>query len=85
MNLNERSQHHTSQPSRPHSRQAQVEDVVNALRGYGILTLTRARLAEVCGVAHCSDPAFGRALHASDSAGTVRRLSQDVYGIADAR
>jgi hypothetical protein len=85
MNLNERSRHHTSQPSRPHSRQAQVEDVVNALRRYGLLTLTGGRLAEVCGVAHWSDPACGRALHAADSAGTVRRLSQDLYEIADAR
>jgi hypothetical protein len=62
----------------PHSRQeAEVEDIVRALRGYGVLT--RARLVEVCGGAHWSDAGFRQALARALSSGRVRRLGDDLY------
>jgi hypothetical protein len=66
----------------PHSRQeAEVEDIVHALRGYGVLT--RARLREVCGAAHWSDSGFKRALTDAVSTGRVRQLGDDLYEIAE--
>ena len=62
----------------PHSRQeAEVEDIVHALRGYRVLT--RARLAEICGAAHWSDPGFRQALARAVSTGRVRQLGDDLY------
>jgi hypothetical protein len=45
----------------PHTRQeAETEDIVHALRRYGVLT--RARLLDICGAAHWSDSGAERAL-----------------------
>jgi hypothetical protein len=66
----------------PHSRQeAEVEVIVRALRGYGVLT--RARLVDVCGAVHWSDAGFKRALAHAVSSGTIRQLGDDLYEIAD--
>jgi hypothetical protein len=66
----------------PHSRgEAEVEDVVRALRGYG--PLTHERLAEVCGAAHWSDHGFRRALNRAVSTGRVRRLGEDFYELTE--
>jgi len=66
----------------PHSRQeAEVEAVVSALRGYGVLT--RARLAEICGAAHWSDSGFRAALAKAVSSGRIRRLGDDLYEIGE--
>jgi hypothetical protein len=67
---------------RPHSRgEAEVEDVVRALRGYG--ALTHERLVEVCGAAHWSDHGFRRALNRAISTGRVRRLGDDLYELTE--
>jgi 3-phenylpropionate/trans-cinnamate dioxygenase ferredoxin reductase component len=66
----------------PHSRaEAEVEDVVSALREYGVLT--HARLVEVCGARHWSDHGFRRALDDAVSTGRVRRLGDDLYEAAE--
>src|SRR4051795_12268517 len=62
----------------PHSRQeAEVEDIVHALRGYRVLT--RARLSEIWGAAHWSDSGFRQALDRAVSTGRVRPLGDDLY------
>jgi hypothetical protein len=67
---------------RPHSRQeAEVEDIVRALGGYGVLT--RARLLDVCGAAHWSDTGAKRALARAVSSGRIKQLGDDLYGIAE--
>jgi len=72
-----------SQSPWPHSRaEAEVEDVVSALHGSGVLT--RERLVEVCGAAHWSDHGFKRALDNAVSTGRVRRLGDDLYEAAEA-
>jgi hypothetical protein len=66
----------------PLSREeAEVEDIVNALRGYRVLT--RAGLAEACSAAHWSDSGFRRALAQAVSTGRVRRLGDDLYEISE--
>jgi hypothetical protein len=71
-----------SSSPRPHSRQeAEVEDIVRALRGYGVLT--RARLLDVCGAAHWSDAGVRRALALAVSSGRIRQLGDDLYEIAE--
>jgi 3-phenylpropionate/trans-cinnamate dioxygenase ferredoxin reductase component len=66
----------------PHSRaEAEIEDVVSALRGYGVLT--HADLVEVCGAAHWSDHGFLRALDEAVSTGKVRRLGEDLYELTE--
>jgi lipoyl-dependent peroxiredoxin len=66
----------------PHSRQeAEVEDIVRALRGYGVLT--RARLLDICGAAHWSDHGAKRALARAVSSGRIRQLGDDLYEIAE--
>ncbi len=66
----------------PHSRQeAEVEDIVRALRGYGVLT--RARLLDVCGAAQWSDSGAKRALAHAVSSGRIRQLGDDLYEIAE--
>ena len=66
----------------PHSRHdAEVEDIVHALRGFGVLT--RAHLVDVCGAAHWSDSGFKRALAHAVSTGRIRRLGDDLYEIAE--
>ena len=68
----------STQPPRPHTtREAEVEDIVHALRTHRVLT--RARLVEVCGAAHWTDAGFGRALARAVSSGRVRRLGHDLY------
>jgi lipoyl-dependent peroxiredoxin len=68
----------------PHSHQeAEVEDIVRALRGYGVLT--RARLLDVCGVAHWSDSGAKRAIARAVSSGRIRQLGDDLYAIAEHR
>jgi osmotically inducible protein OsmC len=66
----------------PHGRQkAEVEDIVRALRGYGVLT--RARLLDVCGAANWTDSGGKRALADAVSSGRVRQLGDDLYEIAE--
>jgi osmotically inducible protein OsmC len=68
----------------PHSRQeAEVEDLVRALRRYGVLT--RARLLDVCGAAHWSPSAGKRALARAVASGQIKPLGDDLYEIADHR
>jgi 3-phenylpropionate/trans-cinnamate dioxygenase ferredoxin reductase subunit len=65
-----------------HSRQeAEVNDVVRALRGYRVLS--RERLVEVCGASYWSDRGFRRALDQAISSGRVRRLGDDLYEITE--
>jgi lipoyl-dependent peroxiredoxin len=80
-----KSASHAGASSRmPHGRQeAEVEDIVHALRGYGVLT--RARLLDVCGAAHWPDSGGKRALAHAVSSGRIRRLGDDLYEIADRR
>jgi hypothetical protein len=66
----------------PRNRQeAEVEDIVHALRGYRVLT--RVRLREVCGAGHWSDAGFKRALAYAVSTGRVRQLGADLYEISE--
>jgi osmotically inducible protein OsmC len=68
----------------PHSRrEAEVERIVRALRGYGVLT--RARLLDVSGAAHWSDAGARRALADAVSSGRIRHLGDDLYEIAAPR
>jgi hypothetical protein len=65
-----------------HSREeAEVEDIVRALRGYGVLT--RARLLDVCGAAHWSDSGAQRAVARAISSGRIKQLGDDLYEIAE--
>lgn len=65
----------------PHSRaEAEVDDIVRALRTHGVLT--RARLMEACGAAHWSDAGGRRALARAVSSGKIKRLGDDLYAIA---
>jgi osmotically inducible protein OsmC len=76
----ELSRGHSSR--RSHSRQeAEVEDVVRTLSGYGVLT--RARLLDLCGAAHWSDGGGRRAVAAAVSSGRIRQLGDDLYEIAE--
>jgi hypothetical protein len=74
---------HANAPSPwPHNRQeAEVEAIVSALRGYGVLT--RARLAEICGATHWSDSGFRRAVAQAVSSGRIKRLGDDLYEISE--
>lgn len=66
----------------PQTRQdAEVEDIVRALRGYGVLT--RARLLEVSGAAQWSDRGANRAIARAVSSGRVKRLGDELYEIVD--
>lgn len=66
----------------PHSRHdAKVEDIITTLRRYG--TLTRPRLADLCGAEHGSDPAFAQALALAVSGGRIRPLGNEVYETTD--
>jgi hypothetical protein len=72
----------TSSSTRPHSRQdAEIEELVRALRGYGVLT--RARLLDVCGATHWSDAGAKRALARAVSTGRIRQLGDDLYEIGE--
>jgi len=63
-----------------HSRQeAEIEEIVRALRNYGVLT--RPRLAELCGSAHWADHGFKSALRQAVATGRVRRLGDDLYEV----
>lgn len=65
-----------------HTRQdAEVDDIVRALRGYGVLT--RARLVDVSGAAQWSDRGANRAIARAVSSGRVRRLGDELYEIVD--
>jgi hypothetical protein len=71
-----------SSSPRPHTRQeAETEDIVRTLRRYGVLT--RARLLDICGAAHWSDPGAERALAHAVASGRIRRLGDDLYEIAE--
>jgi hypothetical protein len=66
----------------PHSRlEAEIQDVVSALRAYGVLS--RPRLAQVCGASHWSDPGFRHALEQAISAGKIHPLGDDLYEIVE--
>jgi len=70
-----------SSPS-PHTREeVETEDIVHALRSYGVLT--RARLLDICGAAHWSDSGAERALSHALSSGRIRQLGDDLYEIAE--
>jgi hypothetical protein len=78
----DQGQHGDQSSPWPHSRQdAEVEDIVSALRRYGVLT--RARLAELCGSAHWPDSGFGSTLRQAVSTGRVRRLGDELYEVAE--
>ena len=65
-----------------HTRQeTEVDDIVRALRGYGVLT--RARLLEICGASHWTDAGARRALALAVSSGRVRQLGDDLYEIVE--
>jgi osmotically inducible protein OsmC len=83
VNINVRSDPFPGRSSRPsHSRQeAEVEDVVRTLRGYGVLT--RARLLDLCGAAHWPDGGGRRAVAVAVASGRIRQLGDDLYEIAD--
>jgi hypothetical protein len=71
-----------SSSTRPHSRQeAEIEELVRALRGYGVLT--RARLFDVCRATHWSDAGAKRALARAVSTGRIRQLGDDLYEIGE--
>jgi lipoyl-dependent peroxiredoxin len=73
--------HRRSTSPWPHSRnEAEVEDIVRALRTYGVLT--RARLLDVCGAAQWSDLGGRRALARAVSSGRIKQLGDDLYEIA---
>ena len=70
--------------TRRHSRQeVEIEDLVRALRGYGVLT--RARLLDVCRATHWSDAGAKRALAHAVSSGRIRQLGDNLYEIAEPR
>jgi osmotically inducible protein OsmC len=81
--INVRSELSPGDPTRPsHSRrEAEVEDVVRTLSGYGVLT--RARLLELCGATHWSDGGGRRAVADAVSSGRIRQLGDDLYEIAE--
>ncbi len=64
-------------PGRHGRLDAEVEDIIATLRRYG--TLTRPRLADLCGAEHWSDPTFARALALAVSGGKVRPIGNEVY------
>jgi len=69
-------------PTRPHSRQeAEIEDLVRALRRYGVLT--RARLLDVCRATHWSDAGAKQALARAVSTGRISQLGDDLYEIGE--
>lgn len=66
----------------PHTRQdAEVEDIVRALRGYGVLT--RARLLDVSGADRWPDRGANRAIARAVSSGRVKRLGDELYEVVD--
>jgi hypothetical protein len=68
--------------SSPHTRRdAQADDIVRALRSYGVLT--GPRLMEACGAAHWPDSGFAQALSHAVSGGRVKRLGADLYEIVE--
>jgi hypothetical protein len=78
----EGSRHTGSSSPWPHSHEeAETEDIVRALRAYGVLT--RARLLEVCGAAHWSDSGASRALARAVSSGRIRQLGGDLYEVTN--
>jgi hypothetical protein len=82
LNLDLEEQPADAFPPRAHSRQeAEVEALVRALRGHGVLT--RARLAEASGAAHWSDSGFNGALAEAIAAGRIRRLGDDLYEVGE--
>jgi hypothetical protein len=71
-----------SSPPGAHSREeAEVEDIVRALRRYGVLT--RARLLEVCGAAHWSDTGAKHAIAKAVASGRIRPLGDELYEITE--
>ena len=71
-----------SQARHAHTRRdAEVDDIVRALRTYGVLT--RARLADLSGAAHWSEPGFRRALAVAVASGRVRPLGDELFEITD--
>jgi hypothetical protein len=66
----------------PHTRQeAETEDIIHALRSYGVLT--RARLLDICGAAHWSNSGAEGALAHAVASGRIRQLGDDLYEIAE--
>jgi hypothetical protein len=82
--LAERNAAAPSRSSAPgaHSRQeAEAEDIVRALRKYGVLT--RPRLLEVCGAAHWSDTGAKQAIAKAVASGRIRPLGDELYEITE--
>lgn len=74
---------HDSRSRRAHSRrEAEVDHIVATLHTYGGV-LTRARLRELCGAAHWSEPGFESALALAVSNGRVRSLGGGLYEVID--
>jgi hypothetical protein len=66
----------------PHTRhEAETEDIVHALRSYGVLT--RARPLDSCRAARRSDSGAEQALAHALSSGRIRQLGDDLYEIAE--
>lgn len=61
---------------------AEVEDIVRTLRGYGVLT--RERLAEMSHAGRWRESTFDLALASAVDAGRVRRLSDELYELSEA-
>jgi hypothetical protein len=66
----------------PGELDAEVQDLVRALRSYGVLT--RARLAELSGAIHwSSELAFENALRAAVTAGRINKLTDDLFELSE--
>lgn len=63
-------------------REAEVHQIVATLRTYGGV-LTQARLRELCGAAHWSEPGFASALSLAVSSGRVKTLGGELYEVAE--
>lgn len=67
----------------PHSRaEAEMQEIIHALSGNHVLTL--AQIKELCWAGHWPWSDFTTALHRA-IAGEVRRLSEDLYEIPEAK
>lgn len=61
---------------------AEVEDIVRALRSYGVLT--KERLEEIAGAGYWrTDVSFDAALHDAIAHGRVRQLSPRLYELTE--
>jgi len=59
----------------------EVDDLVRALRSYGVLT--RGGLREFAGAYHWPDHNFGAALERGLAEGSIKRLGASLYDVGD--